>query len=672
MDAPLLDASQMTSMIDRLSRRQKQSLLLAVDLALFTFALWVAFALRRSDVTPETGGHFLWLLGAIIAIRVPIFIRMGLYRAVLRQAGPDLTRICLRGTMASLLVLAPALYFIAPMGLPRSVILIEAAVSAVLSIGLRESVSHWLQRRTAKAAGSEPVLIYGAGVAGSQLAQALRLGSKLRPVAFVDDEPSKWGLRVAGLPVHPPATIQDIAKRRGISRALVAAPSTAATQRANMVRRLEDVGLRVQQVPGMLDLLRGDTSLAELRDVHSVDLLRRGTVSPDSQLFRQVVPGRSVLVTGAGGSIGAEVCRQVAALGPKRLVLFERSEYAIYQIEMELGERFPELEVAAVLGSVLDRERLEATYRRFDVDSVDHAAAYKHVPLVEQNPVEGIQNNVFGTLTAAEAARDCGVQTFVLISTDKAVRPSNVMGASKRVAELACLALADKDAQGKPPKTRYAMVRFGNVLDSAGSVVPLFRKQIAMGGPVTVTDPEVTRYFMTIPEAAQLVVQASALGAGGEVFLLDMGEPVKIRDLAERMIELATAGTNREIEIEYTGLRPGEKLVEELLVESSNSQPTGHPKIFKAVESGPPTVVVAAALVRLRKALERNDLVTVYTLLEELVEGYTAPAEVNDVLERSGASFSFGQPQAADEAARSTDRTADGEGQRKGPRPLAG
>lgn len=662
----------MLQSIDRLSRRQKQAVLLVVDTGLFALALYLAFAIRREDITPEFNGHFGWLFASILAVRISIFVRMGLYRAVLRQAGPDLTRICLRGTGWSLIVVGAISFFYRPENLPRSVVLIEAAISALFTLGVREAASNWLQRRTAKAAGSEPVLIYGAGVAGSQLAQALRLGSKLRPMAFVDDEPSKWGLRVAGLPVHPPATIEDIAKRRGITRALLAAPSLPAAQRATMVRRLEDVGLRVQQVPGMLDLLRGDTNLAELRDVHSIDLLRRGTVSPDSQLFRQVVPGRSVLVTGAGGSIGTEICRQVAALGPKRLVLFERSEYALYQIEMELGERFPELEVAAVLGSVLDRERLEATYRRFEVDSVYHAAAYKHVPLVEQNPVEGIQNNVFGTMTAAEAARDCGVKTFVLISTDKAVRPSNVMGASKRVAELSCLALAEKDAQGKPPSTRYAMVRFGNVLDSAGSVVPLFRKQIAQGGPVTVTDPEVTRYFMTIPEAAQLVVQASALGAGGEVFLLDMGEPVKIRDLAERMIELATVGTNREITIEYTGLRPGEKLVEELLVESSNSQPTGHPKIFKAVESGPPTEVVAAALVRLRKALERNDLGTVYMLLEELVEGYSAPAEVNDVLERSGASFSFSQPQGADESGLATGKAGRGEGQRKGPRPMAG
>lgn len=658
----------MLQSIDRLSRRQKQAVLLALDAMLFAASLWLAFAVRLGDPTPNTHGNYLWFLGAILLVRTPIFVRMGLYRAVLRQAGPDLTRICLRGTVLSLFVVGSFLFFYAPAGLPRSVVLIEAAISAVLAIGMRESVSNWLQRRTAKAAGSEPVLIYGAGVAGSQLAQALRLGSQLRPVAFVDDEPSKWGLRVSGLPVHPPHAIPELVARRGIERALLAAPSQPAAHRSTMVRRLEDAGLRVQQVPSMLDLLRGDTQLSDLSDVNSSQLLRRGTVPPDSQLFRQVVPGRSVLVTGAGGSIGAEVCRQVAALGPKRLVLFERSEYALYQIEMELGERFPELEVAAVLGSVLDRERLEATYQRFDVDSVYHAAAYKHVPLVEQNPVEGIANNVYGTLTAAEVARDCGVQTFVLISTDKAVRPSNVMGASKRVAELACLMLADKDAEGKPPGTRFAMVRFGNVLDSAGSVVPLFRKQIALGGPVTVTHPEVTRYFMTIPEAAQLVVQASALGAGGEVFLLDMGEPVRIRELAQRMIDLATAGTNRKIEIDYTGLRPGEKLVEELLVEAANSQPTAHPKIFKAVESGPPSAVVGAALVRLRRALERNDLGTVYTLLEELVEGYRAPAEVTDVLARSGSSFSFGQSHVATPEPRAKDQ----DGPRKGPRPLAG
>lgn len=642
-------------LLDSLNRRQKQVVLLGLDAAVFASALWAAFALRLSDLNPNTGGHFGWLLLAIMAVRVPIFIRMGLYRAVLRQAGPDLTRICLRGTMASLLLLGPALYFLAPLGLPRSVVLIEAAISAVLVIALRESASHWLQRKTARASDSEPVLIYGAGVAGSQLAQALGMGSTLRPVAFVDDEPSKWGLRVGGLPVHAPDSIEKLADSRGIQRALLAAPSSPAVQRASMVRRLEDAGLRVQQVPGILDLLRGDTALSDLADVHSSDLLRRGTVPPDSQLFRQVVPGRSVLVTGAGGSIGSEVCRQVAALGPKRLVLLERSEYALYQIEMELGQRFPELEVAAVLGSVLDRERLTATYERFEVDSVYHAAAYKHVPLVEQNPVIGVENNVFGTLTAAETARECGVQTFILISTDKAVRPCNVMGATKRVAELGCLLLSEQQELGQH-NTRFAMVRFGNVLDSAGSVVPLFRKQIALGGPVTVTHPEVTRYFMTIPEAAQLVVQASALGSGGEVFLLDMGEPVRIRELAERMIDLATAGTGRTIDIEYTGLRPGEKLVEELLVESANSQPTNHPKIFKAVESGPPSAVVAAALVRLRKAIERNDLGLLYSILEELVEGYQAPKEANDVLERHGSSFSFGARQVPTPTPQATSR----------------
>jgi UDP-N-acetylglucosamine 4,6-dehydratase len=659
----------MLQSIDRLSRRQKQAVLLVLDVMLFSASLWLAFAVRLGDATPDTRGYYLWFLAAIVLVRIPIFVRMGLYRAVLRQAGPDLTRICLRGTVLSLVVVGSLLFFYAPNYGARSVVLIEAAISAVLTIGMRESVSNWLQRRTSKAAGSEPVLIYGAGVAGSQLAQALRLGSQLRPVAFVDDEPSKWGLRVSGLSVHPPHALPELVARRGIKRALLAAPSQPAAHRSTMVRRLEDAGLRVQQVPSMLDLLRGDTQLSDLSDVNSSLLLQRGTVPPDSQLFRQVVPGRSVLVTGAGGSIGAEVCRQVAALGPKRLVLFERSEYALYQIEMELGERFPDLEVAAVLGSVLDRARLKAIYERFEVDSVYHAAAYKHVPLVEQNPIEGIANNVFGTLNAAEVAHDCGVQTFVLISTDKAVRPSNVMGASKRIAELGCLMLADKDADGKPPSTRFAMVRFGNVLDSAGSVVPLFRKQIALGGPVTVTHPAVTRYFMTIPEAAQLVVQASALGAGGEVFLLDMGEPVRIRDLAERMIQLATAGTNREIKIDYTGLRPGEKLVEELLVEASNSQPTGHPKIFKAVESGPPSAVVGAALVRLRKALERNDLPAVYTLLEELVEGYRAPTEVNDVLERSGSSFSFGQSHVVAPVPK---KRGSKSGPRKGPRPLAG
>jgi UDP-N-acetylglucosamine 4,6-dehydratase len=631
--------------LDRLSRRQKQAVLLITDFAVFAISLWAAFAVRLGEAMPDHHGTYPWLLLAITAVRLSIFTRLGIYQIVLRQAGSDLTRKCLRGTLLSVAIVGAALFFYAPSYLPRSVVLIEACISAILTIGLREFVAHKLQKRSHRTHGSQAVLIYGAGMVGAQLAQSLRIGGQIKPIAFVDDDPLTWGLRVAGLAVFPPAQISSLVQKYHLKVALLAAPSGSVLQRAEMVQRLEDANLRIKEVPSLLDLLRGEFEVSELSEIDSTDLLGRGIVPPDPELFERVIPGRSVMVTGAGGSIGAEVCRQVAALGPARLVLYERSEYALYQIEMELAEHFPDVEIAAVLGSVLNRERMLATYQRFEVESVYHAAAYKHVPLVEQNPIEGVNNNVFGTLTAAETALEAGVTTFVLISTDKAVRPSNVMGASKRMAELGCLMLSDRAKTqaglSGQTQTRFIMVRFGNVLDSAGSVVPLFRRQIAHGGPVTVTHREVTRYFMTIPEAAQLVIQASALGVGGEVFLLDMGEPIQVYELARRMINLATRGTSQTIEIEISGLRQGEKLVEELLVDAAHSKATVHPKIFKAVENGPPAAVIGAISARLLSAIDRDDLDAVYGILAEMVEGYVVPRAHVDVLQRKSSAFSF-------------------------------
>jgi UDP-N-acetylglucosamine 4,6-dehydratase len=647
--------------LDRLTRRQKQALLLITDFAVFAISLWAAFAVRLGEAMPDHHGTYPWLLLSIASVRLSIYARLGVYKIVLRQAGSDLTRKCLRGTLLSVIIVGAALFFYSPTYLPRSVVLIEACISAFLIIGLREFVAHKLQKHSHRANGSQAVLIYGAGMVGAQLAQSLRLGGKIKPIAFVDDDPLTWGLRVAGLAVYPPAQIPDLAQKYHLKVALLAAPSGSILQRAEMVQRLEDAELRVKEVPSLLDLLRGEFEVSELSEVDSNDLLGRGIVPPDPELFERVIPGRSVMVTGAGGSIGAEVCRQVAALGPSRLVLYERSEYVLYQIEMELAEHFPDVEIAAVLGSVLNRERMLATYRRFNVESVYHAAAYKHVPLVEQNPIEGVNNNVFGTMIAAETALEAGVATFVLISTDKAVRPSNVMGASKRMAELCCLMLSERvrsrSGESGAAPTRFIMVRFGNVLDSAGSVVPLFRRQIASGGPVTVTHRDVTRYFMTIPEAAQLVIQASALGEGGEVFLLDMGEAIQVYDLAKRMINLATRGTNQSIEVEITGLRPGEKLVEELLVDSAHSKPTAHPKIFKAIESGPPAAVIGAISARLHSAIERDDLDGVYAILTEMVEGYAAPRAQVDVLHRKSSAFSFTvDPAKPDHPAAAVDR----------------
>ncbi len=640
---------------DRLSRRQKQLALVALDLGLFALALWGAFALRKSALFPNFEGNYLIMLGVIAASRIPIYLRLGLYRAVLRYPSPQLTRIALQGMGLSMIIIGTALYLLQLTGDPRSILIIEPFISTLLVIASREVLAKWSARRNASHRlldAPAPVLIYGAGSAGLQLAQTLRYGDDYHPVAFLDDEPSKWGLEVGNLKVYPPSRIEELVQRYGIQQALLAAPASDAAHRRQMIELLERAGLSIWEVPNFLDLIRGNHRLDELAEVQTTDLLGRSTVSPDTKLLAKVIPGRSVLVTGAGGSIGSELCRQVAALQPAQLVLFETNEYALYQIEMELGELYPQLKVAAVLGSVLDENRFEETCQRFGVQSIYHAAAYKHVPLVEQNPLSGVRNNVFGTLTAARVAVRCGVDNFLMVSTDKAVRPCNVMGASKRVAELACLMVAEQARHQQVPShpTRFAIVRFGNVLDSAGSVVPLFRRQIASGGPVTVTHPEMQRYFMTIPEAAQLVVQASAMGDGGEVYLLDMGEPVKVVELARRMIELATRSCSREIAIEFTGLRPGEKLVEELLVDPARSEATTHPKIFKALENGADSQTVARLLAQLENALDKDSLDAVYGILEQLVESYVRPQAPKDVLDRNDSAYSFHAEDAAQAA----------------------
>lgn len=644
--------------IDSLSRLQKQFILVAMDVTIFAAALWAAYAVRFSTLTPGFRGHYWLMLGTLAIIRIPVFFRTGMYHSVLRHPNSQLAFTTLKGMAISALGFGAVVYLLLLKGVPRSILVIEPFIATTLVIASREILAKMLRRLTERGQMAEPVLIYGAGSAGLQLAHSLRYSEDMRPVAFLDDEPSKWGMRMADLGVYPPARIPRLIEKYGIRRALLAAPSVAAEKRRQMIELLEKAGLDIQEVPNFLDLVRGEQSLADLSEVKADDLLGRSAVLPDDNLLREVVPGRSVMITGAGGSIGSELCRTVAALGPKQLVLFEISEFALYTIEMQLGELYPDLKVAAVLGTVLDEDRLEETYRRFEVDSVYHAAAYKHVPLVEQNPLEGVRNNVQGTFAAARAAVRAGVSSFLFVSTDKAVRPCNVMGASKRMAELGVLLVAEEakhsrfKRHGKEATTRFTIVRFGNVLDSAGSVVPLFRRQIASGGPVTVTDPEVQRYFMTIPEAAQLVVQASAMGGTGEVYLLDMGEPVRVLDLAKRMVDLATRGTGREIPITFTGLRPGEKLVEELLVDPNRSEATSHPKIFKAQEDGPDRETVSRLMSQLAQALDKSALAAVYGILETLVEGYDRPSCALDVLNRGDCCYSF---QVANEIAAKVD-----------------
>ncbi|RMH01494.1 MAG: polysaccharide biosynthesis protein [Planctomycetota bacterium] len=642
-------------MLGLFSRRQRQWFKVAIDVAITSTALLAAFAIRLGTFPPPDPVVILWILPLVLGTRLPAFAWLGLYRENLARPGGGMPLRVLTGEAFSLLAVSAPLFLFQPPGFPRSVVVIEAALSTALLIAGREVMTAVLMSRLRRSRRREPVIIYGAGNAGVQLAGTMGqdANQEFWPVCFVDDDPVKQGGRIDGLEVVAPEAMSAVCERYGVKRVLLAIPSLPGWKRRSLIERLVAQGLSVSSVPNLIDLVSGRLPLSKVGEVGAGDLLNREEVPPDEDLLRAEAAGRSVLVTGAGGSIGSELCRQIAALGPKVLVLYEISEPALYQIELELAQRFPDLRLAAVLGSVLDQERLTAALRAHEVESVFHAAAYKHVPIVEQNPLPGLWNNVVGTWRAAEAALRAGVSSFVLISTDKAVRPTSVMGASKRAAELACLLVGSRAAElaqceGRSAP-RFTMVRFGNVLDSAGSVVPLFRRQIDAGGPVTVTHPDVTRYFMTVQEAAQLVLQAGAMGKGGEVFLLEMGEPVRIADLARSMIDLTLAATGRRIEIRYTGLRPGEKLHEELLIDSSACEPSAHPKIFRAREAAPAPAAIGERLHELEQALIAQDLPAVLEVLKELVPDYSPAGAVEDcaVTGRSGLSFEPRQPASA-------------------------
>ena len=511
--------------------------------------------------------------------------------------------------------------------------------ATALAAGLVRRLLRGAPRPSGRAGGGEPVAVYGAGAAGAQLIAQLEESAEAEAIALFDDDPAKQGGRVRGLTVRPPEELPGWVRTAGLRRVLIAMPAASQAARRRVVERLEPLPVRVQTVPALQDLLAGGARLAQIRDVDVADLLGRDAVVPDPALLRGSITGRAVAVTGAGGSIGSELCRQIARLQPARLVLIERNEYNLYRLERELldeaeaeGRALP---VFPLLGSVEDRRRMACAFTQLGVQTVYHAAAYKHVPLVEHNAVEGVRNNAVGTWRCAEAAREAGVERFVLVSTDKAVRPGNVMGASKRLAELTLQALAQRAAAEGGPC--YSMVRFGNVLDSSGSVVPLFRDQIRRGGPVTVTHPEATRYFMTIPEAASLVLQAGTLAEGGEVFVLDMGEPVRIHDLARRLIRLSgltlrdANHPEGEIEIAYTGLRPGEKLHEELLLGSAVTG-THHPMILQAWEAGMAWSRLEPYLRRLEAAAEALDAGGVRALLAETVPEYRSEQGGHDLL----------------------------------------
>lgn len=589
-----------------LPRPVKRVFSVIADVVFLIFAMISAYLLTQNGIR----GHIPEIALAF-AISVPLtlvtFTKLGLYRAVIRYIGQHAFGAVLAGIVGGALVISVffGLFGVEDKG---NLIFVYALLAMLLCSGSRLLARMFLVQMNN--ALKERVLIYGAGSSGRQLAQALINGDQYHPILFVDDDSTLQKSTILGMPVGNPQSIALLIKTQNIQRVLLALPSASRVRRREVLDALESLPVPVQSVPGMNELVNGDMRIDELQDVKIEDLLGRDPEAPKLKLMHANIQSKVVMVTGAGGSIGSELCRQILKNEPSMLVLFELSEFAAYSIEQELRlliERDKlDVELRTILGTVQDRKRLQTVMQSFGVQTVYHAAAYKHVPMVEFNVVEGVRNNVFGTWYAAEAAIAAGIETFVLISTDKAVRPTNVMGASKRVAELVLQAIA----QRPNVNTRFSMVRFGNVLGSSGSVVPLFREQIRRGGPVTVTHKDIIRYFMTITEAAQLVIQAGAMGKGGDVFVLDMGEPVRIDDLARRMIHLMgleikdAQHPHGDIEIRYTGLRPGEKLFEELII-GHNVRETAHPRIMAGDEASLEWPQVAALLAKLESCCDR-------------------------------------------------------------------
>jgi len=643
----------------KLPRRTKRVLQVLADLVLIWVALWLAFVVRlgfEPHINPL--GEYFWLFLAAPSTAIPIFIRLGLYRAVMRYFGNDAFITIVKAISLSALLLALVIYWYRPIVLvPRSLVLNYWWLSLLLIGGLRLFMRQyfmggWLSVRQQlpfmpRNNGLLKVAVYGAGAAGNQLAAALRAGRIMQPVAFIDDDDGIATRIISGLQVYKPKHIKQMIQETGAQEILLAIPSASRARRREILEFLEGFPLHVRSVPGYMDLATGRVKVEDIQEVDIADLLGRDPVPPRRDLFERCIDGQSVMVTGAGGSIGSELCRQILSSRPITLILFDHSEFNLYSIHFELLARIKReslvVRIVPVLGSIRNASRLSELMRIWAVGTVYHAAAYKHVPMVEHNIAEGLLNNVFGTLYVAQASIRSGVKNFVLISTDKAVRPTNIMGSTKRLAEMVLQALShevapllfNEESVAQISHTRFTMVRFGNVLGSSGSVIPLFHEQIRRGGPVTVTHPNITRYFMTIPEAAQLVIQAGAMGQGGDVFVLDMGQPVKIAELAEKMIHLSglsvrsDANLHGDIAIEFSGLRPGEKLYEELLI-GDNVSPTEHPMIMRANEEHLPWELFKVRLSDLLDAVERDDYERVRQLLRETVSGYKPEGEIVD------------------------------------------
>jgi FlaA1/EpsC-like NDP-sugar epimerase len=609
---------------------------LAADALVCPVSVWIAFSLRLDGLVPFDQPVQIATVVAL-AIALPTFYFSNLYRVILSHVTWNMMLDIVRAVLIYAVLYALIFTVLRVPGVPRSIGLLQP-ILLFLGVGCsRAIVGYWIgggQRRNGNGRPLKSVLIYGAGASGRQLASSIAYSGQLRVVGFVDDNPDLQGRRLGGVTIYDPGHLSTLLRSLGVQEVLLALPSASRARRSEIVKALQALHVPVRTVPGIMDLANGVIQFSDVRPLKIEDLLGRDVVAPDRDLLRADVAGKTVLVTGAGGSIGSELCRQILNVGPATLLLVESSEYALYAVHQDLirlaHRSGSAVSIIPLLASVRDELRLSRIVGTWRPNTIYHAAAYKHVPLVEHNPVEGVQNNVFGTLTAARVAAAHRVDKFVLISTDKAVRPTNVMGTSKRIAELVLQAMADRGGA-----TCFTMVRFGNVLGSSGSVVPLFRQQIADGGPITITHNDITRYFMTIPEAAQLVIQAGAMAQGGEVFVLDMGEPVRIRDLAVNMIELSglslrdASNPDGDIEIRETGLRPGEKLYEELLI-GDNPEQTTHPRIMKTNEHYFPLDELERELAKLDQALAMNDLVKLKESLKYLVPEYSAPAKVVD------------------------------------------
>lgn len=615
-----------------LPRSTKRAIMLVADAIAIPMALWLAVALKFDDPFPPAVRHESNLVVAAGSALV-IFSLVGLYRAVIRFMGPKAILNVVIGVSLSVVVLAVFDGLESARELPFSVLVMYWALALLYVLGSRFLVRYLFSRARN---GKPPtrVAIYGAGDAGARLSSVLIGGPHFEPVAFIDDKRAAQGSQINGLRVYDPRELPKLIRKYGIERILLAMPSASRRRRREILSTLEPLGIHVQSLPDLSDIIAGRASIDELCEVDVSDLLGRDPVPPNPRLFESCVRGKCVMVTGAGGSIGSEICRQIMHLGPRRLVLFEVSELALYNIQRELAEISQRdnlaIEIIPLLGNAHHRHRVREVLSTFSVQTIYHAAAYKHVPIVEHNVIEGMHNNIISTWYTAEAALETGVETFVLISTDKAVNPANVMGATKRLAELVLQAL-----QERTTTTRFCMVRFGNVLASSGSVVPLFREQIRRGGPVTVTHPDVIRYFMTIPEAAQLVIQAGSMAKGGDVFVLDMGRPVRIDDLARRMINLMgltvrdASNPDGDIEIQYTGLRTAEKLFEELLI-GTNVTGTDHPMIMRAMEHSIPWPRMQQILNELLVALASFDCRRALALLADAVAEYRPVPAISD------------------------------------------